>query len=87
MGENAASCRTINVAGYTGKYFFLSYFRLKSASDARYLQVALMEKNKQPVVLDVSYADVIREIITEGLARSNALALLQTKMVLRALGC
>ena len=41
-----------------------------------------MEKNKQPAFLDASDADVARERVAEGLARSKARVLLQTKLVL-----
>jgi len=56
--------------------------RLRSCRDARYPQVTLREKIKQPACLDASDANVARERVAEGLARCNARALLQTKMVL-----
>ena len=56
--------------------------RLRSCRDARYLQVALGEKIRRPAVLDASGADVAHEVITEGLARSDALGLLRPELVL-----
>ena len=41
-----------------------------------------MEKIKQPAFLDASDAEVTHEIITEGLARSDALVLLRAELVL-----
>ena len=56
--------------------------RLRSGSDARYLQVALMEKTERPPLLDASDADVTHEMVTEGLARSDALVLSRAEVVL-----
>jgi hypothetical protein len=75
-------------AGSQSYAMFVSYYRAEAGSNARLLHNQLEIVKGQRVFIDASYAnnvaggvgaDEIRDILEQGLARSKALVLLQTK--------
>ena len=77
--------------GDEGHALFISYFREEAGCDARYLQAAPAARLNQSVFLDASDADHLDGIITDGVERSAAVLLVQTKVRtqrrLRCVGC
>eukprot|EP00966_Prymnesium_polylepis_P105782 2449783-Prymnesium_polylepis.1 len=66
---------------------FLSHYKLEAASDARYMHDMLRKMLKSPVFLDSSALSDLRNLITEGVHRSDCLVLLATKGVLSRPWC
>jgi len=66
---------------------FLSHYKLEAASDARYMHDMLRKMLKAPVFLDSSALNDLRNLITEGVHKSDVLVLLVTKGVLSRPWC
>merc|ERR1712023_551083 len=57
---------------------FLSHYKMEAASDARYMHDMLRKMLKTPVFLDSSSLSDLRNLITEGVHKSDTLVLLAT---------
>jgi len=66
---------------------FLSHYKMEAASDARYMHDILRKMLKSPVFLDSSTLNDLRNLITEGVHKSDTLVLLATKAVLTRPWC
>jgi len=66
---------------------FLSHYKMEAASDARYMHDMLRKMLKAPVFLDSSTLSDLRNLITEGVHKSDTLVLLATKGVLSRPWC
>ncbi|KAL1526947.1 hypothetical protein AB1Y20_015637 [Prymnesium parvum] len=66
---------------------FLSHYKMESASDARYMHDMLRKMLRTPVFLDSSALSDLRELITQGVHKSDTLVLLATKSVLTRPWC
>jgi len=66
---------------------FLSHYKNEAASDARYMHDMLRKMLKAPVFLDSSSLSDLRDLITEGVHKSDTLVLLMTKGVLSRPWC
>jgi len=66
---------------------FLSHYKMEAASDARYIHDMLRKMLKAPVFLDSSTLSDLRNLITDGVHKSEALVLLATKNVLSRPWC
>ncbi|KAL1511659.1 hypothetical protein AB1Y20_004949 [Prymnesium parvum] len=66
----------------TGIYAcFLSHYKMEASSDARYMHDMLRKMLKAPVFLDSSALNDLRNLITEGVHKSDTLVLLVTQGV------
>ncbi|KAL1499616.1 hypothetical protein AB1Y20_011815 [Prymnesium parvum] len=66
---------------------FLSHYKMEAASDARYIHDMLRKMLESPVFLDSSALSDLRNLITEGVHKSDTLVLLATKGVLSRPWC
>jgi len=66
---------------------FLSHYKMEAASDARYVNDMLRRMLLAPVFLDSSVLRDLRDLITEGVHKSDTLLLLGTKDVLTRPWC
>ncbi|KAL1514555.1 hypothetical protein AB1Y20_003651 [Prymnesium parvum] len=66
---------------------FLSHYKMEAASDARYMHDMLRKMLKAPVFLDSSVLKDLRNLITEGVHKSDTLVLLLTRGVLSRPWC
>jgi len=66
---------------------FLSHYKMEAASEARYMHDTLRKMVKQPVYLDSSTLNDLRNLVSEGVHKSDALILLATKGVLSRPWC
>ncbi|KAL1503142.1 hypothetical protein AB1Y20_011204 [Prymnesium parvum] len=66
---------------------FLSHYKQEAASDARYMHDMLRKMLRSPVFLDSSSLSDLRELITDGVHKSDVLVLLATKGVLSRPWC
>ncbi|KAL1498936.1 hypothetical protein AB1Y20_013457 [Prymnesium parvum] len=60
---------------------FLSHYKMEAASDARYMHDMLRKMLQAPVFLDSSSLSDLRDLITEGVHKSDTLVLLVTRGV------
>jgi len=66
---------------------FLSHYKMEAASDARYIHDMLRKMLQAPVFLDSSALKDMRDLITEGVHKSDTLVLLATGGVLTRPWC
>jgi len=66
---------------------FLSHYKMEAASDARYMHDMLRKMLKVPVFLDSSTLSDLRNLVTDGVHKSDTLVLLATKGVLSRPWC
>jgi len=66
---------------------FLSHYKMEAASDARYMHDMFRKMLKAPVFLDSSTLNDLRDLITEGVHKSDTLILLATRGVLARPWC
>ncbi|KAL1512046.1 hypothetical protein AB1Y20_005320 [Prymnesium parvum] len=66
---------------------FLSHYKMEAASDARYMHDMLRKMLQAPVFLDSSALNDLRNLITEGVHKSDTLVLLMTRGVLSRPWC
>lgn len=66
---------------------FLSHYKMEAAADARYMHDTLRKMLRCPVFLDSSALNDLRELISEGLSKSETLLLLATRGVLTRPWC
>ena len=66
---------------------FLSHYKLEAASEARYMHDTLRKMLLAPVFLDSSALNDLRNLVTEGVQKSDTIVLLATKGVLSRPWC